>query len=438
MPVAQHLRIFLNYRRDETSGHAGRLFDVLAARFGNDHVFMDIDRIEPGLDFADVISEAVASCDVFIALIGSRWLTSADAKGRPRLENPEDFIRLELEAALELDVRLIPALVQNAQMPSSDELPETLRPFARRHAVELSDTRWTFDIGKLIETLERLETGLAERETAEREAQERAEAEAQAQAERETAEREAQERAEAEAQAQAEREAQEREAQERAEAEAQAQAEREAQEREAQERAEEEAGAEAEREAQEREAQEREAQERAEAEAQAQAEREAQEREAQERAEAEAQAQAEREAQEREEQERAEAQAQAERETAERAEAEAQELTPAFDEASSPKVLPNTEPAQEPEVAHSDARPKPMPVDRPGAVRPSWAAKLFARLDPRGGLSWPARLGRVIALTAVLIIFIVLAAQTQGWIFVPILVLLAVYAVLRRRRGQAK
>src|SRR6266545_4478998 len=351
MPVAQHLRIFLNYRRDETSGHAGRLFDVLAARFGNDHVFMDIDRIEPGLDFADVISEAVASCDVFIALIGSRWLTSADAKGRPRLENPEDFIRLELEAALELDVRLIPALVQNAQMPSSDELPETLRPYARRHAVELSDTRWTFDIGKLIETLERLETGLAERETAEREAQERAEAEAQAQAERETAEREAQERAEAEAQAQAEREAQEREAQERAEA---------------------------------------------------------------------------------------EAQAEAERETAERAEAEAQELTPAFDEASSPKVLPNTEPAQEPEVAHSDARPKPMPVDRPGAVRPSWAAKLFARLDPRGGLSWPARLGRVIALTAVLIIFIVLAAQTQGWIFVPILVLLAVYAVLRRRRGQAK
>ena len=98
MTVAQRLRIFLNYRREETSGHAGRLFDVLAARFGEDHVFMDIDRIEPGLDFADVISEAVASCDVLISLIGSRWLTSADAKGRPRLENPEDFVRLELEA----------------------------------------------------------------------------------------------------------------------------------------------------------------------------------------------------------------------------------------------------------------------------------------------------------------------------------------------------
>ena len=343
MPVARQLRIFLNYRRDETSGHAGRLFDVLTARFGDDHVFMDIDRIEPGLDFADVISEAVASCDVFIALIGSRWLTSADAKGRPRLENPEDFVRLELEAALELDVRVIPALVQNAEMPSSDELPETLRPFARRHAVELSDTRWMFDIGKLIETLERLQTGLsvrqeAEQEKAEREAQERAEAEAQALAEREKAEREAQERAEAEAQALAERE-------------------------------------------------------------------------------------------------------KAEREAHERAEAEAQELTPAFDEASSPKVLPDTEPAREPEVAHPDARSKPTPVDRSGTARPSWAARLFARLDPRGEVSWPARLGRVIALTAALIaalvIFVFLAEKTRGWIVVPILVLLAVYAVRRRRRGQA-
>ncbi len=236
----------------------------------------------------------------------------------------------EIEAALGRDVRIIPALVQNAQMPSSDELPETLRPFARRHAVELSDSRWTFDVGKLIGTLERLETGLAVRE----------------EAEREKAEREAQERAGAEAQAQAEREAQER----------------------------------------------------AEAEAQAQMEREA----------------------------------------PVRAEAEAQDLAPAFDEASSPKVFPDTEPAQKPEVAHSDARPKPMLVDRPGSVRPSWAAKLFGRLDPRGELSWPARLGRVIALTAALIIFVALAIQTNGGIVVLILVVLAVYAVLRRRRGQAK
>jgi TIR domain len=356
--ASRRLRIFLNYRRDETSGHAGRLYDALATRFGDDRVFMDIDRIEPGLDFTDVIGEAVASCDVLISLVGSRWLTAADAKGRPRLENPEDFVRLELEAALGRDIRVIPALVQNAEMPSSEELPETIRPFARRHALELSDTRWTFDVGKLIGTLERLEGQLAERET-----QERAEAEAQVQAERE-----AQERAEAEAQVQVEREAQER-----AEAEAQVQVEREAQER-------------------------------AEAEAQAK----------EERAEAEAQAQAEREAQE-------------------RVEAEAQNLAPALDQASSPTVFPDAEHAQRPELAHSDARAKPSPVDRTGPVRPTWAAKLFARLDPRGELSWPARLGRVIALTAASILFVALAIVTKGLIVVLILVVLAVSALLRRR-----
>jgi hypothetical protein len=154
------LRIFLNYRRDETSGHAGRLYDALTARFGEDNVFMDIDRIEPGLDFTEVIGEAVSACDVLIALVGSRWATAADAKGTPRLENPEDFVRLELEAALRRDVRVIPALVQNAEMPSSDDLPEPIRPFARRHALELSDTRWAFDVGKLVAVLERLEAQL--------------------------------------------------------------------------------------------------------------------------------------------------------------------------------------------------------------------------------------------------------------------------------------
>jgi len=164
----RHLRIFLNYRRDETSGHAGRLYDALTGRFGEENVFMDIDRIEPGLDFTDVINEAVSGCDVLIALVGSRWATAADAKGRPRLENPDDFVRLEIEAALGRDVRVIPALVQNAEMPGSDELPEPMRPFARRHALELSDTRWAFDVGKLVAVLERLEAQLAEREAEER------------------------------------------------------------------------------------------------------------------------------------------------------------------------------------------------------------------------------------------------------------------------------
>ena len=161
--AASHLRIFVNYRREETSGHAGRLYDAFAARFGEERVFMDLDQIEPGLDFTEVISDAVASCDVVIALVGARWLSAADTMGRRRLDSPDDFVRLELEAALARGVRVIPALVQDAEMPTSDQLPDTMRPFARRHAVELSDTRWSFDVGRMIGALERLEQQLQER-----------------------------------------------------------------------------------------------------------------------------------------------------------------------------------------------------------------------------------------------------------------------------------
>jgi TIR domain len=214
--TARSLHIFLNYRREETSGHAGRLYDALAARFDDDHVFMDIDRIEPGLDFTEVINEAVASCDVLISLIGSRWLTASDAKGRRRLEKPDDFVRLELEAALERGVRVIPALVQNAEMPSSDELPDGLRQLALRHAIELSDTRWAFDVGKLIETLERVQTHLAEQEVRQRadvEAKARAEQEERRRADAEAkarAEQEERQRADAEAKARAEQEERQR------------------------------------------------------------------------------------------------------------------------------------------------------------------------------------------------------------------------------------
>ena len=205
------MHIFLSYRREETSGHAGRLYDALAARFEADHVFMDIDRIEPGLDFTAVLNEAVTSCDALIAVIGSRWLTAADANGRARLQKPDDFVRLELKTALERGVRVIPALVQNAEMPSSDELPDDLRPLALRQGIELSDSRWGFDVGKLIQTLERFETQLA----AEREAMKaRAEREA---AEEARAQQEATERAAAE-KARADREAAEREAADRARA----------------------------------------------------------------------------------------------------------------------------------------------------------------------------------------------------------------------------
>jgi Tol biopolymer transport system component len=156
-------RIVINYRRDDTAGHALHLYDTLAARFGNDHVFMDIDAIEPGVDFTKVLEHAVDSCDAFISLIGRQWLTVTDAQGRRRLENPGDFVRLEIEAALDRDVRLIPVLVQEAEMPTEDELPAPLARLAYRNAIEIRDISWRSDAERLVRTLERLEREKAEK-----------------------------------------------------------------------------------------------------------------------------------------------------------------------------------------------------------------------------------------------------------------------------------
>jgi hypothetical protein len=153
----RRLSVVLNYRREDTAGHAGRLYDALARRFGEECVFMDIDAIEPGADFTQVIETAVGSCHAFVALIGRRWLTVTDVTGRRRIDNPEDFVRLELEAALQRSIRVIPVLVQDADMPSSDELPSSLTPLSRRHALEIRDSSWQYDVDRLVAALEAVE-----------------------------------------------------------------------------------------------------------------------------------------------------------------------------------------------------------------------------------------------------------------------------------------
>ena len=149
-------RIFISYRRDDSGGWAGRLYDRLSQYFGRDHVFMDIDTIEPGLDFAEVIEQAVGSCDALVALIGKQWLTITDASGRRRLENPEDFVRLEIATALARNIRVIPALVHGASVPGSSDLPDALKILARRKAYEISDTRFHYDVDRLIEVLDKV------------------------------------------------------------------------------------------------------------------------------------------------------------------------------------------------------------------------------------------------------------------------------------------
>ncbi|HEX2404223.1 MAG TPA: toll/interleukin-1 receptor domain-containing protein [Acidimicrobiia bacterium] len=146
-------RIFICYRREDSSGHAGRLYDRLGARFGDD-VFMDIDAIGPGVEYARLIDETIDTVEAVIVVIGQQWLSSTDAEGSRRLEDPEDLVRQEISAALARDVLVIPVLVQGAVLPGPEALPPELVGLARHNAFEVSDARWNYDADRLVQALE--------------------------------------------------------------------------------------------------------------------------------------------------------------------------------------------------------------------------------------------------------------------------------------------
>ena len=148
-------KIFINYRREDTRHAAGRLYDRLIAHFGKDHVFMDIDQIEPGEDFVEAINRTLSTCDFVIVAIGPNWLHATDASGKRRLDKAEDFVRMEIVAALQRNVRVIPVLFDRAQMPRMQDLPEALTPLSRRNAIELSETRFHTDVNRLIGAIEK-------------------------------------------------------------------------------------------------------------------------------------------------------------------------------------------------------------------------------------------------------------------------------------------
>src|SRR5215472_16488057 len=138
-------KVFINYRREDTAPYAGRLYDRLTAHFGGDQVFIDIDQIEPGEDFVEAINRKVRACDIAIVAIGPDWLHATDASGKRRLDDEEDFVRMEIVAALRRKIRVIPVLVGGAQMPQKRDLPKSLEPLSRRNAIELSETRFHAD-----------------------------------------------------------------------------------------------------------------------------------------------------------------------------------------------------------------------------------------------------------------------------------------------------
>lgn len=145
--------IFISYRRDDTSGYAGRVFDRLSRHFGPDRVYRDVDTIGAGEDFVEAIRHKIQQSDVLLVLIGKHWLTATDDEGHWRLADDKDFVRVEIATALERKIRVIPVLLGDAAMPKAKDLPAALAALAQRNAFEIRDTSFDQDIAQLIHVL---------------------------------------------------------------------------------------------------------------------------------------------------------------------------------------------------------------------------------------------------------------------------------------------
>ena len=148
------LHVFLSYRRSDCQAQANGLHDGLIHRIPSASIFMDVDSIPYGVDFEEHIRKAIQKCDIVLVLIGDNWLDK-ESSGRRRIDEPEDFVRLEIENSLESpEVRVIPVLVEGAVMPRSADLPTSIRKLARLNAIELSDQRWKSDVERLARLIE--------------------------------------------------------------------------------------------------------------------------------------------------------------------------------------------------------------------------------------------------------------------------------------------
>ena len=145
--------VFINYRRDQTAGEARALYNDLVERLGPGRVFMDVDDIGLGRDFREVLQERLADAQVMLSLIGRDWAEARDAAGTRRLEQPGDFVRLEIAAALQRKLPVIPVLLQGAQFPAADQLPTELRELSFRNGFTISHATWTSNVDDLVRRL---------------------------------------------------------------------------------------------------------------------------------------------------------------------------------------------------------------------------------------------------------------------------------------------
>jgi len=148
------LHIFISYRREDSPGHAGRLFDSLEQRFGSGHVYLDAALIQPGRNFHDVLGRAISAANVMLIVIGPRWLLATNEAGVSRLSNTDDIVRQEVHAALEREITVIPVLVNGAFMPRAQDLPRPLDILAFLQAIDLRDQYWRTDVDMLTRHLD--------------------------------------------------------------------------------------------------------------------------------------------------------------------------------------------------------------------------------------------------------------------------------------------
>jgi hypothetical protein len=140
-------KVFISYRRDDSAGHAGRVHDRLERELGRDLLFMDVDAILLGANFVKVLGEEVAKCDVLLAIIGPGWLDARDEDGHRRLDNPHDYVRIEIAAALKRDIRVIPILLEGTPVPRAERLPEDLKDLALRNGLNVRHGSFHSDSG---------------------------------------------------------------------------------------------------------------------------------------------------------------------------------------------------------------------------------------------------------------------------------------------------
>jgi hypothetical protein len=146
-------KVFISYRRADSAGYAGRLMDRLDREFGRDLVFMDVDAIPLGTNFSKVLHEEVAKCGVLLAVIGPNWSDARDEHGNRRLDDPNDFVRIEIAAALQRNIPVIPVLLEGARMPKATELPEDLKELALRNGMEIRHASFQDDMNRRIRGL---------------------------------------------------------------------------------------------------------------------------------------------------------------------------------------------------------------------------------------------------------------------------------------------